>query len=239
MAYASNRGAAFGLRRGLHDWYSSMPRIPYTVSVSARAQGVSAEEFAAKVAAVLHDPRGWRKYGYRFYQVAAPCGSALHIHLEAADDADRLCRARGFSCWRPPSNDIVIHLGNWMGGSASRLPLDRYRNYVINHEVGHSLGLPHRKCPAAECARRGVTSCPASVMQQMTRGPGHVSPCIEADWPLDPDWGTDDPRPRAKVFPGISLLLVIFAVIIVLVACLVAAVRVAPAAGRGCRGAAK
>jgi hypothetical protein len=198
--------------------YSLMVRVPYTISVGAGVQGVTTEEFAAKVAEVLGNPRGWRKHGYHFVQTAKG-PRALHIHLEAAENADRLCGARGFSCWRPPFNDIVIHLGNWMGGSASRLPLDRYRNYVINHEVGHALGLPHRKCPAAECARRGMASCPASVMQQMTRGPDHVSPCVEADWPLDPDWGVDNPPPLAQS----SLLAAIIIVVLVLVAaCLIA-----------------
>ena len=175
-------------------------QIPYYVSVGPGVQ-VASDEFAAKVAAVLQDPRGWTKYGYSFVQ-APPARGGLHIHLELADEADRLCRASGFSCSRPQLNDIVIHLGNWMGGSASRLPLERYRNYVINHEVGHALGLPHQKCPAAECARRGMGACPASVMQQMTRGPAHVSPCFESDWPLDPEWGIDDPRRAAPAVPA-------------------------------------
>jgi len=187
--------------------------IPYTVSVGAHVQGVTTEEFAEKVAKILGDPRGWRKHGYHFVQTTAD--NTLHIHLETAEAADKLCGARGFSCWRPAPNDIVIHLGNWMGGSASRLPLDRYRNYVINHEVGHALGLPHRKCPAAECARRGVAPCPASIMQQMTRGPDHISPCIEADWPLDPDWGIDNPPCPPKI------LFIFVAVLLVLITCLI------------------
>lgn len=193
--------------------------IPYTVSVGAHVQGVTIEEFAAKVAKILGDPRGWRKYGYHFVQTTAD--RALHIHLETAEDADKLC-ARGLSCWRPALNDIVIHLGNWMGGSASRLPLDRYRNYVINHEVGHALGLPHRKCPAAECARRGMASCPASIMQQMTRGPAHISPCIEADWPLDPDWGIDSPLAEAQANKGLSKkTFIVVAILLFLIACLI------------------
>lgn len=214
-----------------------MPKVAYETSVGVGVSDESAAEFGREVDRILADPRGWAKYGYHF--VRSSTQPKLRIRLETSATADASCRARGFSCWRPSSDDIVIHEGNWSGGSKSQLSIDRYHNYVVCHEVGHSLGLPHRKCPAAECARRGMTSCPASIMQQMTRGPGHVSPCVEADWPLDPDWGTDDPRLRAKALPGISLLLVIFAVIVVLVACLVAVVRAAPTAGHGCRGAAK
>jgi len=83
--------------------------------------------------------------------------------------------------------------------------------------------------PTAECARRGMATCPASVMQQMTRGPEYVSPCVEADWPLDPDWGIDDPsgearaRVRAKARArGLSRIPLIFvAVLLVLIACLI------------------
>jgi hypothetical protein len=63
-----------------------------------------------------------------------------------------------------------------MTGYRSKLPIDRYRTYVICHEVGHSLGLQHSKCPGP--GQKG------SVMQQMSKGPEHISPCIENEWPL-------------------------------------------------------
>lgn len=165
--------------------------IKYITTVSDKIDKNIAAEFAAKVDAVLNDPRGWRKHGYTF--IRQPSINSLRIRLETSEDADNLCGTHKLSCWRGGPHDIIIHLGNWMGESNSKLSIDRYRNYVISHEVGHELGLSHQKCPSAECEKRGMKECPASIMQQMTRGPSFVAPCLENDWPLDPDWDEDNP----------------------------------------------
>ena len=201
-----------------------MPRVTYTTAVGPGVSGEPAETFAATVDRVLADPRGWRKYGYKF--VRTEKRPSLLIRLETAETATRKCGVSGFSCWREKPNDIIMNLANWMGGSKSELPLDKYRTYVVSHEVGHSLGLDHQKCPIAECARRGMTSCPAPVMMQMTRGPGHVWPCTESEWPLDPDWVEEDPR-RLRGFtqalkePTLALLWAAVAVVVILIVCLV------------------
>jgi hypothetical protein len=166
-----------------------MVTITYDTSVDDNVK-TSNKEFSDEVDRILNDPRGWLKYGYKFIRDA---NATFQIRLETENNANVLCHANGLSCARPTLNSIIIHEGNWNGNSKSQLPLKKYHNYVICHEVGHLLGLSHKQCPIEECQRRGMKECPASVMQQMTRGPAAILPCIENDWPLDPDWGIDNP----------------------------------------------
>jgi hypothetical protein len=201
-----------------------MPHVLCSTTIGPGVDAALGREFTDVVFRVLGDARGWRKYGYTFQQVAAPRSGhdALNIRLETSATAAALCGIPGFSCARIDANDIVISLGNWMGGSKSDLSRDRYRTYVVNHEVGHILGLQHQQCPIEECRRRGLDSCPASVMQQMTRGPDAIAPCVESDWPLDPSWQIDDPRALefAVRSPFRGILFAVIAVIVLLVVCL-------------------
>lgn len=181
------------------------------VGASARSGSESDASFGRQVEATLNDARGWRRHGYAFMRLATNVAwqSAeryapvlrLRLVLVSAEEAASACTIPGFSCWiasdeSAHAGTIAINYANWMGGSASRLPLARYRNYVVNHEVGHALGLKHAECPLAACQRLGLAHCPASVMQQMTRGPEHVAPCVESEWPWAPEAGLAEPTLR-------------------------------------------
>jgi hypothetical protein len=136
---------------------------------------IDRERFAATVDRILFDKRGW-------------AGPRSHIALQRVDEppydfritlarpatVNRLCYPLGtvgrVSCENRGRS--VINWLRWSAGSPAWSSRARYREYLINHEVGHSLGHKHRFCPG-----RGRT---APVMQQQT---GSASPCRHGWWP--------------------------------------------------------
>ncbi len=71
---------------------------------------------------------------------------------------------------------VILNLARWRLSVddyvSARIPLETYRTYMINHEVGHELGHRHELCP-----RPGVA---APVMQQQTLG---LLGCVANPWP--------------------------------------------------------
>lgn len=146
----------------------------FAVEVDRRLN-ISAGEFAAAVEKILFDRRGWLGAGSRIalQRVEEPPYN-FRVTLAAPDLVDRLCkpfRTRGrVSCEN--RGRAVINANRWFFSSPEWPRRVNYRRYLINHEVGHSLGHHHRFCP-----RPGAV---APVMQQQTGGAGS---CRRGQWP--------------------------------------------------------
>lgn len=122
--------------------------------------------FKEEVTIYLADPNGWAQW-YHF--VYTPTGQAKIIRLSSPSTLKTEgCKDSSLSCATMGGNEIWLNSDRWFYGSAkSKLPLLDYRQYMVSHEMGHSLGYDHEKCPG---------SGPAPVMMQQTLGIGKCTP---------------------------------------------------------------
>lgn len=145
--------------------------VSYRVEVED-GLGLKASRFARTVDATLGDRRGWTGTGARSFRRTP--NAALRVVLASPAATDRLCaplNTRGeVSCRN--GNNVVINAQRWVQGVDSYTDLRAYRQYVINHEVGHALGFNHLPCPA--------TGAKAPVMLQQTLG---LDGCAANPWP--------------------------------------------------------
>lgn len=122
------------------------------------------DRFAREIAIYLADPEGWARF-HTF--VAGKSGKHIRLCQPGTLKAEG-CKDDQLSCAVVGGTDIWLNYDRWMRGSkASRLPLERYRQYMVSHEMGHSLGYDHARCPG---------SGPAPIMMQQTLGIGSCSP---------------------------------------------------------------
>lgn len=146
--------------------------ITYDVRVRGAVQ-TDAGDFARVAARTFHDRRGWSLGGsVRFTQV--PSGGAFTLWLAAPSSMrsfSSVCSAQ-YSC--RVGRNVIINDERWRTGTASWPAVREYRQYVLNHELGHWLGLGHVSCSGP--------GAPASVMQQQSKGLGG---CRSATWPLE------------------------------------------------------
>jgi hypothetical protein len=150
--------------------------IRYLVEVE-RGLPFDSRSFAVRVHQILNDPRGWG-HGGRLRFVRTDHGPVrVRVALTSPDLTDRSClpvhTGGELSCWDGPRS--VINAKRWGTGAATYGgDLASYREYVINHEVGHQLhGPDHASCP-----KRGAL---APVMVQQTKGLGG---CRPNPWPF-------------------------------------------------------
>ncbi|MEU4789042.1 DUF3152 domain-containing protein [Micromonospora tulbaghiae] len=153
------------------------PLRRYRVEVE-QDTGQDADGFAATVDAVLGDPRSWIASGdLRVQRVPEAAAADFTVYLATPVTSERMCAEGGLrtdrytSCRLP--GRVVLNLARWMTAVPDYgAPLEVYRTYVINHEVGHEFGELHEACPEP--------GAPAPVMQQQTYG---LDGCLPNAWP--------------------------------------------------------
>ncbi|WMX46280.1 DUF3152 domain-containing protein [Streptomyces roseicoloratus] len=140
---------------------------------------VSAKEAAAEIERILAHPRGWAAHGRGRFQLVTDDADFV-IRIATPDTADKLCAAHGMdtrgelNC--ETTEGVVVNLRRWMLGSPTFAgPPHEYRHLIINHEVGHEIGIrQHMGCPGQ--------GRPAPVMMQQIKG---LKGCRSNAYPYD------------------------------------------------------
>lgn len=136
---------------------------------------VEGQAFANLVMATLNDPRGWSNEGFTFARTDTD-DYDVEVVLASPDTSTRLCEPlRTFGKLSCRNGDqAVITLVRWVNGTEDyAADLTAYRQYVVQHEVGHALGFGHVQCPAP--------GEPAPLMMQQTLG---LDGCVPNAWPF-------------------------------------------------------
>ncbi|WP_353950623.1 DUF3152 domain-containing protein [Knoellia sp. S7-12] len=142
--------------------------------------GVNAAQAAAIVSSTLGDKRGWQTRDQVRFRAVSPAAVAagdvdITIVLASPDLTDKLCaplRTRGqVSCFN--LRKVVLNVRRWTEGVPGYgTNLAAYREYMVNHEIGHGLYHGHVECP-----RKGA---PAPIMLQQSKG---LDGCLQNPWP--------------------------------------------------------
>ena len=149
--------------------------LRYAVKVE-KGLPYDADETARAIQTTLSDPRSWIGGGdWRLELVSDPARADFTVFLATPGTVDRYCwplRTYGrVSC--QAGNRVVLNAWRWAhGADAYGSDVGAYRQYLVNHEVGHRLGHNH-----VGCSGKGKR---APVMMQQTKG---VGACEANPWP--------------------------------------------------------
>jgi len=149
--------------------------LRYQVAVEREISNVDASVVAEFVEGTLADAGGWSAGGrWRFRRVGEARPYDFIVYLVTPATRDALC-GHGYDRYTNcrEGGRVVLNIERWVHGVPHYgAPLETYRRYMVNHEIGHVLGQWHELCPG-----RGR---PAPVMQQQTLD---LHGCVANPWP--------------------------------------------------------
>ncbi|MBN1174017.1 MAG: DUF3152 domain-containing protein [Micromonosporaceae bacterium] len=140
--------------------------------------GQDVAAFGEIVDAILGDQRSWiAGKDVRLQRVGKDAAADFTIFLATPTTSERMCAAVGLRTKKYTScragHKVIINLARWLTAVPNYgASVATYRQYVVNHEVGHELGHGHEACPG-----RGKK---APTMQQQTFG---LDGCVPNPWP--------------------------------------------------------
>ena len=144
------------------------PVVRYRVDVEDGMQ-LDGELFAEAVHKTLNDDRSWGHGGVRTFERVSSDEADFVITLASPGTTAKWCSRSGLdttvdnvSCDSASTRRVMINAYRWAQGARTFGDMmTAYREMLINHEVGHRLGLNHRPCP-----QEGAL---APVMMQQTK----------------------------------------------------------------------
>lgn len=135
---------------------------------------VDRQVFAEAVLDTLNDPRGWNAADGSTFAWTDSDRYDVRVVLASPGTTDELCLPLDtigeLSCGI--EGTAVLNFKRWATGSSAWENTRRYRQYLVNHEVGHVIGHRHDLC-----AGEGEH---ATVMVQQTTT---TSGCVPEPWP--------------------------------------------------------
>jgi len=137
----------------------------------------STDAFQYEVINILNFPRGWgKRHLWERTKIKLKADYEINLVTNKYITNKYGKKFNMLSCAEVGGRHAYINVERWTNGSVeSKLDLPNYKIYVINHEVGHLLGLNH---PTDDELQKIPPGSPCPVMVPQTSGvcPHHLIP---------------------------------------------------------------